>query len=71
MVETLRLNRSVACPGCFVAVKPFVQGAPFEREVSGSYKPVRFVTVKCPREECGHQWDHSAASDHDIGSDND
>jgi len=46
-METLRLNRTIACPDCCVPVKPFVMG-PVGEDARGR----KTVKVKCPRPEC-------------------
>lgn len=46
-METLRLNRTMSCPDCCYAVKPFVIG-----RVGEDRNGRKMVAVKCPRPEC-------------------
>ena len=50
-METMRLNRTIACPECYTPVKPFVIG-PSEEDARGR----KMVKVKCPRDECQGQF---------------
>jgi len=51
VVETMRLNRTLTCPGCLTPVKPFVVG-PVSKDSFGR----KMVEVRCPAEECGTHW---------------
>ena len=46
-METMRLNRTLSCPDCYEAVKPFVIG-PAGEDAKGR----KMVKVRCPRPDC-------------------